>query len=73
MRFDEIQTALDLAKRHVDDASKTEVFADMRMQLQLARQACKRAIDGMEVQIKASMLKLPLGATLPTKMPKGWR
>lgn len=65
MRFDEIQTALDQAKKHVEDASKTDRFPDMRIQLQLARQVCKRAIDGMEVQIKATMRTPTLGATLP--------
>ena len=73
MRFDEIQTALDQAKKHVDEASTTKTFTDMRIQLQLARQVCKRAIDGMEVQIKATMMTPTLGATLPKKVPKGWR
>ena len=64
MRFDEIEAALDLAKRHVDEASTTTTFADMRIQLNHAQEAAKRAIDGMEVQIKGSLAQPTL---LPTK------
>lgn len=54
MNFDQIIERLEAAKRHVDQASTTTTFGDMRAQLQLARQACARAIDGMEVQITNS-------------------
>lgn len=54
MRFDEIVAALVMAERHVNDASSTETFADMRLQLEHAKVSCNRALAGIEAQIKGS-------------------
>lgn len=65
MRFDQIIERLEAAKRHVDEASLTDTFGDMRVQLQLALQACDQAIEGIKAQIAGSLAAPPLGSTLP--------
>ena len=60
MRFDQIQNRLDAAKRHVDEASHTMRFEDMRMQLRLAQRAIEEALSGIDTQVRGSLTNISL-------------
>lgn len=70
MRFDEIEAALEQAKKHVDEASLAATFADMRIQLRHAQNAANRALEGIATQVRGSLAQAPIRAALPPKARK---